>query len=313
MKGLLVLSPVYNDWLSYARLLNESKAVLENAGITHYKFIAVDDCSSPGFEQVNDPSLNNLDVLTLTNNLGHQKAICAGLVYANENYSGYDVVVLDSDGEDLPENIPELMSKSRTFGNKIVFAQRTERSEGPVFTFFYKLYKVIFRQLTGKAIDFGNFSFLPAEYISRIVHFSDIWNHYSGGILKSMLPFERIPLKRGRRFEGKSKMNFTALVMHGLSAVSVYSDVMAVRLLLLSLVSIAISFIGICVIAGIRFFTPYAIPGWASSGVLGLVIIIFQAFLMGLFLTFTVLSARNQKRFIPNPDALSFIYKVYKL
>lgn len=313
MKDLVVLSPVYNDWQSYSKLIRETSAVFERAGILDFKFIAVDDCSSPSFDQIKDLSFANLDVLTLTNNLGHQKAICVGLVYISENYIDSDVIVMDSDGEDAPENIPELMQKSALNGDRIVFAQRTERTEGPVFLFFYKIYKWVFRKLTDKSIDFGNFSFIPGDYISRIVRLSEIWNHFSGGILKSRLPFERLPLKRAKRFEGSSKMNFTALVVHGLSAISVYSDVMAVRLLLLSLISIFISIIGICIIAGIRIFTPYAIPGWASSGVLGLVIIIFQAFLMGLFLTFTVLSNRNQKSFNPKLDAGSYIYKVHKL
>jgi hypothetical protein len=64
------------------------------------------------------------------------------------------------------------------------------------------------------------------------------------------------------------------------------------------------------VVAGIRLFTPFAIPGWASYVVLAFSILLFQAFLISLFLVFVVLTYRTQKHFIPAVEYKNFIAEV---
>jgi hypothetical protein len=120
------------------------------------------------------------------------------------------------------------------------------------------------------------------------------------------MPFNTVPLSRGKRYKGKSKMNFINLVIHGLSAISVFTDVLAVRILLFSIILIANAVAAIFIVSGIRLFTDLAIPGWASSVVLGMTIVIIQAFLISLFLVFSVLNYRTQQSFIP-----AYEYKKY--
>ena len=102
-------------------------------------------------------------------------------------------------------------------------------------------------------------------------------------------------------------MNFTSLIIHGMSAVSVHIDTVAVRLLLLSVSLIVSAIMGIIIVSGIRLFTPFAIPGWASYLVLAFAILLFQAFLISLFLVFVVLTYRTQKHFIPAKEYQNFI------
>jgi polyisoprenyl-phosphate glycosyltransferase len=116
-----------------------------------------------------------------------------------------------------------------------------------------------------------------------------------------------IPIKRGYRIAGKSKMNFVSLVTHGLSSVSVFADVVGVRLLIGSLAASLPAAIGITIIVCIRLFTHKAIPGWATvaSGTLGIIMI--QLVIMATCFTFFLLSARTAPTFVPRRDATVFV------
>jgi hypothetical protein len=214
---------------------------------------------------------------------------------------------MDADGEDKPEDIPLLVEKAKAEKDKIIFGTRQRRYEGLWFRLFYFLYKIVFRSLTGKKISFGNFCAIPYKRLMNIVYVSDLWNHFSGGLIRSRIPYTSIPLERGVRYHGTSKMNFISLIIHGLSAISVYTDTLAVRSLIVTFAAICIATIGIITVAAIRFFTPFAIPGWASFVTLSFLIIIFQAFLISLLLIFSVLSYRTQNRFIPAVSYKSYI------
>jgi hypothetical protein len=108
-------------------------------------------------------------------------------------------------------------------------------------------------------------------------------------------------------------MNFTALVLHGLSAIAVYIDTVSVRLLLTSFILIISSALGILSVTFIKLFTNLAIPGWATSVIIGLSIILMQAFLVSLFLVFIVLSYRTQKLFIPAKHYVDYIFEIRKI
>ena len=103
------------------------------------------------------------------------------------------------------------------------------------FAVFYHLYRHLHRALTGVRVRVGNFSILPFAYLSTLVAMSELWNHYAAAVFRSKLAFRMIPIPRGTRIAGSSKMNFVALVSHGLSAISVFGDIVGVRLLIASL------------------------------------------------------------------------------
>ena len=78
-------------------------------------------------------------------------------------------------------------------------------------------------------------------------------------------------------------MNFTQLIIHGLSGIAIFADVVTTRIILFSLATIISSLIGIMVVIGVRFSTEMAIPGWATYSVLALAILLFQAILISFF------------------------------
>lgn len=292
---VVILAPVYNDWQSFALLQERLLKVSRSSNIEIAKVIAVNDCSSLPYEE--DQFISNLSVkvINLNINLGHQRAIAVGLAYVNKEIHDVDgVVVMDSDGEDDPVYLPEMCALMKEHNaQKIVFAQRKKRQEGFLFQMFYLLYKFVFKILTNKSISFGNYSCIPRKMLDRVVSIPELWNHFSGAIIKSKIPYAMVPTNRAKRYFGKSKMNFQNLVLHGLSSVAIYLDIVVVKLLTYSIGGGMIVFFSIMVIIYIRLFTDKAIPGWASNIVLALVNLAGSIFIITLLLLLSQLNQRS--------------------
>lgn len=317
-KAIIILTPVYNDWFSFIRLTNEIDQSIGELEDVSVRIIAVDDGSTQPMHDSEHllrgcKHIREIHVLRLARNLGHQKAIALGLAYVNANIESGSVLVMDADGEDQPQDVVRLLEESREKPDQIIFARRTRRSEGVLFRVFYELYKVFFSLLTGNEIAFGNFSIIPGSILNRVVHLPEIWNHFAAGIMRANIPWSSIPTKRGNRYAGSSKMNFVSLVIHGLSAIAVYIEILTVRLMLSAIVVIVISFIAFFVLLYVKYLTPLAIPGWATSVAIGIVIIMFQAILLLALLTFLSLNYRSNKLFIPAKDYQDYIVNLEKI
>lgn len=295
---IIILTPVYNDAESLNILLGELGKSLKEFTDTKFSILVVDDGSTEKIS-LNTSITFPLQILHLQRNIGHQKAIAIGLSYIKENLPCTKVLVMDSDGEDRPEDAAEMLRNSNNTPDKIIFAQRKSRQEGKGFKFFYSMYKFAFRVLTGKRIAFGNFLLIPKPLLDKVVYYSEIWNHIAGGIIKTGLPYTSIVTNRGKRYAGKSKMNFNSLLIHGLGAIAVFIEVIASRLLIFSLILIGISLVVILSVLGIKSFTDLAIPGWTSTVVSAMLIILLQSFLLSLFTIFLYLSSQAQRKFIP--------------
>ncbi|MEJ5225727.1 MAG: hypothetical protein WHV44_14815, partial [Anaerolineales bacterium] len=223
------------------------------------------------------------------------------------------VVVMDCDGEDRPEDLPRLLAAHEQHPGEIIFAQRAKRSEGHVFRLFYAIFKLIFGLLVGRNISFGNFCLIPPGLLRRVAYLQEIWNHFAAGIMHARLPWRTIPTQRGRRYAGNSQMNLVALVLHGLSAISVYIEVVYVRLLFFAFILILLDVLAFLVLVYIRFGTPLAIPGWATSVAVGLTVVMVQAVLFLALLSFVVLSTRSAKMFIPAVDYRDYLLKIERI
>ncbi len=283
------------------------------------EIIVVDDGSTHSFESAGIATrpLENIDkvtVLELKRNLGHQRAITLGLAYVSAERDCDAVIVMDGDGEDEPADMVRLVEACRDENfSTMVFAKRSRRSEGLVFRFFYSLYRFFYKLLTGRAIRIGNFSVVPRPILKRLVVVSEVWNHYAAGTIKARVPYIEVPTTRGKRLHGEGRMNFVALVTHGLSAISVHGDVVGVRSLIATSVLILFAVAGILVVVVIRLVTDLAIPGWATYVVALLLIILIQAVTLSLFFIFLVLSNRDTASFLPERDYVHFISRVTEI
>lgn len=298
-KGFVILLPVYNDWTSVNILIKKLTTVFQEKYSTFTPTVlVVNDCSTIT-EPLEEHSIK-INFIHLNRNVGHQKAIGIGLAYIKEKIGCEFVVVMDSDGEDKPEQIPLLIEAFEgSEGSAIIFAKRGKRNESKTFRIFYKVYKFLFKLLTGKEISFGNFSLVPFKLLEKIVYVSDVWNHFSGGIIKSKLPYNYIVLDRGTRYAGKSQMNFNSLILHGLSALSVHLDVISIRVILFSLSLFIVTIVGVLALLFIRILTDLAVPGWTSTILLGLILFLAQTLTFSFLLIFMYLNYRSQKDFNP--------------
>lgn len=307
MREILVVTPVYNDWQSFVMLCKSLESVSTKHGLQP-QIIAVNDGSTNSPLGTDLPG--NVQIVHLARNLGHQRAIAVGLAVAQEMALNIPVIVMDCDGEDRPEDIPALLAENALQPESIIFARRAKRSEGQLFRAFYLFFKLVFRLLTGKSITFGNFCVIPAANLKRVVYLQEIWNHFAAGVMRSGLSWKTIPTARGKRYAGRSHMNLVTLVLHGLSAISVYIEVVYVRLIFSALAIMGLDFISFLVLIYIRFFTPLAIPGWATSVAIGLTVVMVQALLFLALLSFMVLSYRSAKMFIPAVDHKDFVFEI---
>jgi polyisoprenyl-phosphate glycosyltransferase len=307
---IALVIPVFNDWESVSELLLALDRLPALSALA-FHVILVDDGSDQRGQLALDPRrllrVKHLEVLRLVCNLGHQRAIAVGLAAAAALPDLGGVLVMDSDGEDRPEDIPALLAAAAGHARHIVCARRSKRSEPRLFRAFYLCYKTAFRLLTGQRIDFGNFCFIPASALKSVVYNPATWNHLAASILRSRIPVCSIDAERGRRFAGQSHMNFTALMLHGMSAISVYADLVTVRLVLAMVGVAGIAVAGIAAVVAVRLFTDLSIPGWASNVVVALMTMAMESVVFATIAAFMLLNARSAKPVIPALDALTYV------
>ncbi len=295
---IIVCIPVYNDWDSVELLLGQLDELAADFDLT-LSVLLVDDASSePQNLSLGSSHLVRVDILELRRNVGHQRAIALGLTHLYQSRQAKAVVVMDGDGEDRVEDIAVLYRRFQELGERrAVFAARRRRTEGLVFQLGYRAYQSLHWCLTGEKVEVGNFSILPWNYLTTLVVVSEMWSHYAAAVRVSKLPMERVPLDRGYRLRGRSKMNLVSLVTHGLRAILAYEQV-SVRILAGS--------IALSVLALLLALPLACVSGGAPWLYLGLLLVSILILVSGTFVLVT-LQARSTSQLIPLRDSQYFV------
>ena len=225
-----ILIPLYNDWQSLFKLLENIDHQLNDKD-NNISIVIVNDGSS---EKVPDsfPSyskINSIKIINLKENIGHARSIATGLKFILENDNFDYVIPMDSDGEDRPEEIKELIKKIEPQSDLPIVCERVKRSEGFFFKFCYFLHKLITFTFTGRSIKFGNFTCLPKEVVKSITGEKATWSSFSGALSKISKLKIGIPSERGTRYFGPSKMSFKNLIVHSLSIIAVFKINVLIR------------------------------------------------------------------------------------
>jgi glycosyltransferase involved in cell wall biosynthesis len=273
-RPLVVLTPVYEDLEASARLFRELRATLGDRAYV----VAVDDGSVRLPLDAANISAAGLDgaVIRLRRNVGHQRAIAVGLNYVVARLGDAGrIVVMDSDGEDLPASVPQLLAPLESPDVDVAVAHRRSRVETLRFRLFYGVYKFLFYLLTGRPISFGNFMSLKPAAAKRIVAMQELGIHVAACVLLSKLRLAVCPLDRGPRYVGQSQMNFVSLVLHGFRALMVFAEDVLVRVGIACAVVAALSLIGIAGAIALKVL-GYATPGWFSVALGILVLVLLQ-------------------------------------
>jgi cellulose synthase/poly-beta-1,6-N-acetylglucosamine synthase-like glycosyltransferase len=225
-----ILIPVFNDWQSLSKLMNNIDNEIQN--INHeISIIIVDDASTfdRQLETENLSNINSIKILVMKENKGHARCIAAGLKYILEKEEFDYVIPMDGDGEDRPEEIKDFIKSIENNPEQTVVGERVKRSEAFVFKFCYFFHKIITLVFTGHAIKFGNFTCLTKSTVEKLVNEKATWNSFSGALTKVEKNKISIPSIRGERYFGPSKMSFSNLLKHSLSIISVFKNAVLIR------------------------------------------------------------------------------------
>ena len=150
-----ILIPVYNDWQSVFRLVDE----INNLSIDpkfEISITIVNDASNHDrqVEDKNYENINSFKILNMKKNQGHARCIATGLKYIYEKEDFDYVIPMDGDGEDRPIEIKDFIDQINASNGKPIVGLRVKRSESLLFQICYKIHKVITLAFTGKSIKF---------------------------------------------------------------------------------------------------------------------------------------------------------------
>jgi len=235
MKKIKILIPVYNDWQSVFKLLENIDKGLEvwDPNVAHISVVIVNDASTEK-RPINNSTFNSLrsiKIINMKENRGHARCNAAGLKYISKNIDFDLVIPMDADGEDRPEELGPLLCKAYEYPEKVITANRVKRSEGPLFKFCYLSHKYLTFIFTSKSIKYGNYTCLPKFAVNLMVSNSATWSSFSGSLAKIIKDKEQTSISsiRGKRYFGPSKMSFVNLLKHSLSIIAVFKRTLLIR------------------------------------------------------------------------------------
>ena len=230
MSKIKILIPVYNDWQSVFKLLeniNSEVSKLED----ECSVIIVNDASTEKRTELktNFYNLKSIHIINMKENKGHARCNAAGLKHINEKEDFDYVIPMDGDGEDRPEELNLLIKKIKEYPDTVVIAERVKRSEGFIFKFCYLAHKYLTFIFTGQTIKYGNYTCLPKSIVVKLVNESATWSSFSGSLAKISKDRISIPSERGTRYFGPSKMSYLNLLKHSLSIIAVFKITLLIR------------------------------------------------------------------------------------
>ena len=223
MKKFIILIPVYNDWESLKKLLINIDDSIKDIQNIKFNCIVVNDCSTIKTPEIKiPPNISSIKIINMSKNRGHARCNAFGIKYLSKKLDLEYLILMDSDGEDRPEEIKLLVNKVFAKPNISVVAKRIKRSEGPLFQSLYYFHKYLTLIITGKLINFGNFSCLTKNDVEILSSKGSLWSSFSGSFKKHIKNYNEINSLRGRRYFGPSQMSLFKLIIHSLSIIAVF-------------------------------------------------------------------------------------------
>lgn len=237
---IILLTPVYNDWKSLFKLLKKINKIFDKQLKTKFELVIVNDCSKENynFQNYKLSMIKKITILSLLNNMGSQRAIALGIKYlSNLHKEKIKTIIMDSDGQDNPKIINEMLAVSKANSKYSIVVNRKQRKEPIWFKIFYEFYCISVKILCAKKIRFGNFSLINHKHLKEISKKSDLWSAFPPTVSQNVQELIYLTADREKRYGGKSKMNFFNLILHALKVFSVLKR----KVLIFSIIYFSIS------------------------------------------------------------------------
>ena len=223
MKRIIILIPTYNDCKSLRRLLSNINKYFNNEKI-NLEILIINDCSSEKYylQDLKLKNIRSIKIIDLKKNVGSQKAIFIGLNKISKLKKRSTIVVMDSDGEDDPAKISKLANRANQNDDAIVFALRKKRLETFFFQLLNKFRLLITFLLTGKYLNFGNFSAFSNKNLKNLIKNKNLSIAYCSGVVKNHLKINLVSIPKRKRYHGISKVSFFFLIKHSINIISIF-------------------------------------------------------------------------------------------
>lgn len=253
-----VVAPVYNEEQLIAEFCRRVIAALEPLGEPFELVLVNDGCRdrSPEIMRELHERDPRIKVINFSRNFGHQIAITAGTDYA----AGKAVIVIDSDLQDPPEVIPDLIARWRE-GYQVVYGVREER-EGE--TWFKKttaalFYRLIVRITNVKIpVDTGDFRLMDRKVVDALKRMREHHRFMRG--LSAWVGFRQtgVPYRRHARTAGATKYPLRKMLRFALDGITSFSYLPLQLATYLGFIVAAISMIFLLVVFIMRLANPAA-------------------------------------------------------
>ena len=218
-----IVGPVYDEVETLHDFYGRVLSAMEDIG-EPWELVLVDDGSTDGSSDIiRDLAFADIRVrpVLFSRNFGHQIAVTAGLDYSR----GQAIVIIDTDLQDPPELISELVQKWRE-GYEVVYAVRTER-EGE--SWFKRTTAAVFYRLINRItdvdipLDAGDFRLLDRKVVEALKKMRE--HHRFPRAMTAWVGFRQIgvPYKRAARQAGQTKYPFRKMIRLALNAVTGFS------------------------------------------------------------------------------------------
>jgi dolichol-phosphate mannosyltransferase len=220
---LSIIVPLYNEENNIGALNHRIITVLESMSIS-FEIIYINDGSKDNtLPLVIELSHRNSSIkfIDLSRNFGHQQSITAGIQYAQGKY----LVIMDGDGQDPPELIPELYQKAKS-GYEVVYAKRKKRQgEGIMKKFTAKIFYRFLAKITNIQIpvDAGDFRIIHQK-VQKILNQMPEQHKYIRGQI-AWIGFNQtyIEYDREERMSGETKFTYRKMIGFALDGISGFS------------------------------------------------------------------------------------------
>jgi glycosyltransferase involved in cell wall biosynthesis len=260
-----IIAPIFNEIGNIPELFRRVKETLDQTG-EMWELLMIDDGSTDGStDEIRKLAAmdDHVKPVIFARNFGHQIAVTAGLDYS----SGQAVVIIDSDLQDPPEVILDMIAKWKD-GFEVVYAQRSEREGETWFKLFTAslFYRLIYR-ITDVNIpmDTGDFRLLDRKVVDVIVQMRERHRFLRG--MSSWVGFKQtgVTYKRASRFSGVTKYPFKKMLKFASDAITSFSYFPLQVAMYLGFISAGLSIIAIPIVIILRMAGLHAFIGQATT------------------------------------------------
>lgn len=261
---LSVVTPMFNERAAVDHFVARLRPVLDGLGV-RYEVVAVDDGSSDAtvarLLQLRQ-DWDELRVVSLRRNVGHQSALAAGLSRARGDY----VVSIDADLQDPPEVIGEMLAVARDREVDVVYGVRSDRSTDTSFkrntagVYYWMMRRLVGPWVSDQAGDFRLMSRAVVDVLNALPEQRPVYR-----LVVPSLGFAsaEVGYVRAERVAGETKYPLSKMIRLTLDSVTSFSAAPLRIATWLGVLSFLLC-VGLIVSGLVAWGLGAVVPGWTS-------------------------------------------------